>query len=95
MASTGTYLSSYVKEGGLSPLSSCERGAIAYTLVLHTPDVKGILVTVNYGKIQSACMEYNKCYNSRLESLFTPRFKIKHSTTQKALLHCHINYKTH
>ena len=27
--------------------------------VLQTPDCKGILVTANYGQMQSPCMEYN------------------------------------
>ena len=34
--------------------------------VLQVPYDKGILVTANYGQMQSVCIEYNKCicYNS-------------------------------
>ena len=43
--------------------------------VLQAPDDKGILVTANYGQMQSGCMDYNKYifYNSRLGKFaYTP-----------------------
>ena len=34
--------------------------ATSTVAILQVPDGKSILVTVNYGRIHSACMEYNK-----------------------------------
>ena len=58
--------------------------ATSIVAILQVPDGTGILMTVNYGQIQSPCMEYKwMCYNGRLGSLLTLKL-----STMQSKRHC-------
>ena len=72
---------------GLQYVNFLSLKATLIVAILQVPDDKGILVTANYGQMQSACMEYKwMCYNGRLGGLLTLQL-----STMQSKRHCSVS----